>query len=502
MTTITESIRAQVGAGSSYSKLRLTAGLLGRSWLWFLAASFAVTVAPILFGWGSYVVGSGSMEPAINAGDVVIVSPGYDPGSVTGHVITFQDPIRDDNLLTHRVVSVSEDGYLVTRGDANLTVDSTPIAPGSVVGTGRLLVRFVGLPVVWAKTGNWGPLLMHIVLIMGAVIATALDHERTVGGPTLRSRIAQRQPADPSKLWQRAAPTITIAVALLIGLASTLGTARGQVSSASFTTAGSNIGDVWSVANWSYEDSILGFGPYLYWKLDETGSAVTATDSSGNGHTGDYNQDGSTVYFTRLGDGALETETPDRAVRLNSANSCINTSSSISIGAPQVFTVMTWFRAPSSYTDGGKIVGFERPRTGVLTPTAGAYDRQIYMDGDGRVWFAVYNNTHITLSSAGTLNDDEWHMAVGTQSSVGMRLYIDGALVDSNSNTVAETQSGWWRSGCGNLAGWGGDWGGPNNPGTNSGVTQNRVFRADIDEVAVFNTALSDQDIAFLYWAR
>jgi signal peptidase I len=502
MTAITAPIRDEVGTAVPYSRARLTAGLLARTWLWFLTASVAITVLPMLFGWGSYVVASGSMEPAISAGDVVIVSPGYHAETVTGHVITFQDPIREGKVLTHRVVSVNEDGYLVTRGDANLTVDSVPVAPDAVVGTGRLLVQFVGLPVVWAQTSNWLPLVLHVVLLLGSIVAIALDHEPPYRGSTLRSRIAQHEPADPTKLRKRAVPTITIALTLLVGFASTFGTARGQVSSASFTSASSNTADSWSVPNWSYENSILGFGPYLYWKLDETGFAGTAADSSGNGHTGDYNQDGSFTYFTRLGDGALQTDTPDRAVRLNSNNSCINTSWSWGISAPQVYSVVAWFRAPSTYGAGGKIVGFERPRTGVQAPTAGAYDRHIYMDGDGRLWFGVYNNGFFTLSSPGTLNDGEWHMAVGTQGSAGMRLYIDGALVDSNSNTVAETQTGWWRAGCGNLSGWGGSWGGFNNPGINAGFPQNRTFLADIDEVAVFNTALSAQDVAFLYWTR
>ncbi|MGD2102534.1 MAG: signal peptidase I [Acidimicrobiia bacterium] len=502
MTAITEPIRDEVSASTSYSKARLTAGLLGRSWLWFLAASFAITMIPILFGWGSYVVVTGSMEPAISAGDVVIVSPGYDANTVAGHVITFEDPTGSDDLLTHRVASVNEDGSLVTRGDANFTIDSAPVPPDAVVGTGRLLVQFVGLPIVWGETRNWAPLALHTALILGAIAAVTLDHEPPVRRRSLRTLISQRQPADPARLWQRAAPTITIALALVVGLASTFGTARGQVSAAAFTSIGTNDANHWSVPNWSYNDSILGLGPYLYWKLDETGAAGTAADSSGNGHTGDYNQDGSSIYFTRLSDGALETDAPDRAVRLIDAGSCVNTGSSSSIGAPQVFTVIAWFRAGSSYDQGGKIVGFERPRTGVLTPTAGAYDRQIYMDGNGRIWFAVYNNGHVTLNSPGTLNDGQWHMAVGTQGSTGMRLYVDGLLVDSNTNTVAETQAGWWRAGCGNLAGWGGNWGGPNNPGTNAGITANRVFAADIDEITVFNSALTAQDVSFLYWAR
>jgi hypothetical protein len=125
------------------------------------------------------------------------------------------------------------------------------------------------------------------------------------------------------------------------------------------------------------------------------------------------------------------------------------------------------------------------------------------MDGQGRIWFGVYNYAHVALTSATGLNDDQWHMAVGTQSSAGMRLYIDGVEVASNGNTVAETQSGWWRAGCGNLSGWGGQWGGNNNPGTNSGTPQNRTFAAALDELAVYSaTALTAEQVAFLYWAR
>lgn len=502
MTAITEPIREAVSVRTPYSRTRLTAGLLGRCWLWFLAACLAITIAPMLFGWGSFVVVTGSMEPSIRGGDVVLVSPGFDRNHIVGHVVTFEDPTRADHVLTHRVVTVNDDGTLVTRGDANLTADSAPVEPASVIGTGRLLVQFVGLPVVWVRESNWVPLALHLLLVIGAAVATARDHEPPLRGPTLRARIAQHQPADPTKIWKRAAPSITVALILVIGTAVAAQPRSIGVSEAAFTSASSNTADLWAIPNWSYSGSIIGLGPYLYWRLDETGTATTAADSSGNGRTGTYNQSGTTTYFTRLSDGAMTTDTPDRAVHLNSIDSCINTASATAVAGPQVFTVIAWFRAPATYTDGGKLIGFERPQSGVLTPTAGAYDRQLYLDGNGRIWFGVYNNAHVTLSSAAGLNDGGWHMAVGTQSAAGMRLYVDGALVGSNANTVAETQTGWWRAGCGNLAGWGANWGGSNNPGTDAGVTQNRAFRGDLDEVTVFTTALTAQDVAFLYWSR
>ncbi len=56
-------------------------------------------------------------------------------------------------------------------------------------------------------------------------------------------------------------------------------------------------------------------------------------------------------------------------------------------------------------------------------------------------------------------------------------------------------------AGCGNHSGSGNEWGGVNNPGTNSAVAQNRVFAESLDEIAVFSgTALTAQEVS-LYWA-
>ena len=48
---------------NEYSRLRLAAGIVGRTWLWFLAGCLLVTVIPMLFGWRPYVIESGSMSP-------------------------------------------------------------------------------------------------------------------------------------------------------------------------------------------------------------------------------------------------------------------------------------------------------------------------------------------------------------------------------------------------------------------------------------------------------
>lgn len=485
MATITAAPAPPLAIEPSYPAGRLIGGLIGRSLLWFMAASVAITLIPLLFGWGSYVIVTGSMEPGISAGDVVLVSSGYDAANVVGRVVTFDDPAREDNILTHRVVAINEDGSLVTKGDANPTDDSVAVPPDAVVGMGRLLVQYVGLPVVWLHTGNWIALLLLLGVIGASIAGAAADHEPDEAPP----RWARRWP------WA-VVMTIVVAGAVLGGRSAE------ATSTAVFSAATRNTGDSWAVPNWSHTNAVNDLGPYLYWKLDETGTSSTAADSSGNGRTGSYSPNGGATNFTRLTNGALVTDTPDRAVRLVSASACIHTTSATSVNAPQIFTIIAWFRAPASYTNGGKLLGFERPQTGMAAPSTGAYDRHLYMDGSGRVRFGVYNNAHVTLESAAGLNDGNWHMAVGTQGSAGMRLYIDGAQVASNSNTVAETQTGWWRAGCGNLAGWGDAWDGANDPGTDSATPQNRPFQADLDEVVVYHSALSAQDVAFLYWTR
>ena len=77
---------------------------------------------------------------------------------------------------------------------------------------------------------------------------------------------------------------------------------------------------------------------------------------------------------------------------------------------PDVFTVEAWFRTTS--TTGGKIVSFGDQKTG----NSSNYDRHIYMDPSGQVWFGVYNNGIVhrehqpgpTTTASGTTSWGRW----------------------------------------------------------------------------------------------
>jgi hypothetical protein len=275
-------------------------------------------------------------------------------------------------------------------------------------------------------------------------------------------------------------------------------------SMAAFAATTASTGNSWAVPNYVYPTEVVNLAPYLYWRLDEDGRVVgTAADSSGNGRDGDYNPKGNPANFDWLQNGgALITDVPDNAIGLAKSSSCINTLSTTATAAPSTFSLVIWFKAAAGYAMGGKILGFENPRTGVATPPTGAYDRMLYMDGNGRVWFGVNNGGIVGVSSAPGLNDGSWHMAAATFGAAGMRLYVDGVLVASNATTTANAYNGFWRVGCGNLAGWAADWTGANPPPAGTTPASNETFMGGVDEAAVFTTQLTTQQVQFLYWIR
>jgi signal peptidase len=122
-------------------------------------------VLPFALGMRSLSVMSGSMEPAISTGDV-IVNRWIDPSDARiGDAISFNDPSRGNTAVTHRVVSMrarSDRVDFVTRGDANTGVErwSAP-ARGRI---GRVVYRVPHAGFVMMFTRTPGGKLLFLVL--------------------------------------------------------------------------------------------------------------------------------------------------------------------------------------------------------------------------------------------------------------------------------------------------------------------------------------------------
>lgn len=148
---------------------------------WILAetlATFALVVTaglcflallPMLGGYGSVVVGSGSMTPSLQVADVVITSP---PGPEQVRPGTIINYLSAQGPRIHRVVSIEADGYQ-TKGDANAMMDSTLVTHSQITGVGIVVVPLVGLPRHWLDSGeSWKLGLVALGLVLSLAILT------------------------------------------------------------------------------------------------------------------------------------------------------------------------------------------------------------------------------------------------------------------------------------------------------------------------------------------
>lgn len=119
--------------------------------LFFVAGLIFVAVASVgvgaTMGWRPVVIQTGSMEPSIPVGSLVLARPLDASEIATGHVVVMRPPGRAP--VTHRVTAVdAEAGLLITRGDANSAPDPVPyqlqdselVAAYIVPAGGRLFV--------------------------------------------------------------------------------------------------------------------------------------------------------------------------------------------------------------------------------------------------------------------------------------------------------------------------------------------------------------------------
>jgi signal peptidase I len=167
---------------------RLIAAQLARVVLGVAAIVMLWTIVALPFGWSSVVVSSGSMMPRLHVGDVVVSQPTTARKAEIGKFILVENPAQPGALLLHRLVRRNADGTLITKGDANASEDSSPVPTTLVRGLPRLSIRYVGLPVVWLRTGSYLPLgvtavVLIVLFMVGFPHGHRPSHRRSPHGP-------------------------------------------------------------------------------------------------------------------------------------------------------------------------------------------------------------------------------------------------------------------------------------------------------------------------------
>lgn len=127
----------------------LLAGVIALAAFVGISARAANDKFPTVMGHKVLTVLSGSMEPAISTGDVIIVKPLTPEDSIKeGDIITFRTKEKQDMLITHRVMGAvlinGEPRAYVTKGDANKSEDLGTVSREQVMGIYKWRVPYFG----------------------------------------------------------------------------------------------------------------------------------------------------------------------------------------------------------------------------------------------------------------------------------------------------------------------------------------------------------------------
>ncbi len=117
-------------------------------------ALLGVLVAGCLAGYRPLVEQSGSMRPAIDVGDLLIVRAVPALSVHPGEVVSFKDPSLRGRLVTHRVIAVHSSGgrlQFSTKGDANVTPELWSVAREGTVSVVRARIPALGQAIAWSE---------------------------------------------------------------------------------------------------------------------------------------------------------------------------------------------------------------------------------------------------------------------------------------------------------------------------------------------------------------
>ena len=197
-----------------------------------------------------------------------------------------------------------------------------------------------------------------------------------------------------------------------------------------------------------------------------------------NDSFGDVHNDSGAIVGTYVGNCYLEYDSllpsvTDRGVKFNSGAIVLNQG----ITAPPSYTLAVRFLADSNASGG--FFGFSNMQAAT---SGGSYDRNLYLDAQGKINFYNHNGSAYYLTTANSYRDGQPHTLVARMGAgQTTAIFIDGVKVAETSTTGAANYSGWWKIGWSSEA------------GLASGIISQGA--------AIFHTALTDSQITSIHAA-
>lgn len=445
--------------------------LLCRTVLGVVTSLGLIALGPMAVGMTSTVVMSDSMAPGIRTGDVVVVRPVAADVVRIGQVVLAADPDFPGRLRLHRVAARSGDD-LVLKGDANAQEDAARIVPSAVHGVGFLRVPWIGLPVLWLRTGRPLPAVLALAGIVAAAGAVAvLDPPRPGRGPRAIGRLVLR-----AVRLRRSRTGGAVLVLLAVAAVSwpQLGAATSSWSVFSGTTKPTNSFTSGTWACPALPNPSAGAPNIAYSFMAASGTAETNRGSIGSGYDATLSSGGIRASGTCVGNASPYVQLTGTGSEAVIGKASVAGSSAGS----QTF----WFR-PTAAT--GVLADI-----GQTTPSAASTDRQLYFTSSGTLSYALRNasGTVSTCAISGSISLNTWHFAAvtftnpGASSSKTVVLYLDGASTTcSGITSTNSTVTGYTRIG---------------SDATIASDASTAPYQGGIDEAYAWGAVLSASDVA------
>ena len=130
----------------------------------------SLLVLPGIFGYRTYHVLSGSMEPKMPVGSLIYVQEGEPEDVKEEDIIAFYSSLEDSGIITHRVVENNiVSGTFQTKGDANEKADPMPVSYDNYIGKVIFTIPWLG-KVLTCMTSLYGKAAAACVVLLGAVL--------------------------------------------------------------------------------------------------------------------------------------------------------------------------------------------------------------------------------------------------------------------------------------------------------------------------------------------